>query len=640
MPQTATTAGEERILAEAPSGKVIDLLDLADEERVVSADVIRQLCIGHATKAVAPRGIWIRGAKVVEPLDLSFCTVPHPLRFELSKFDEPVNLIGAQFPRLWFLSGTLAGLQADGARIENDLRLSGSRICGEARLAHANIGTQLVCLGAKLAGENDVALMADSLEVGGTAFFDDLAATGTVRLRGARIGGQLEINNATLSCEGSDGCDALDAEAAEIALGVLMMGSSITGRVSFERARIGGQLDCTFTTLMHEDGVALDADEVVIGSLACLGNGFCAAGEINLRGAKIGGQLQCSAANLRCTKDGNPFNADGIDVGHDFVCEGLRTKGGEVRLLGAKIGGQLNCSGAALANEGGVALGADGVEVGGGVFLIGGFNATGEVRFPSSKIGSQFVCADASLANEGGVALMARDAAIADELIIGDVQIDGGVDLSGARAAILDDDLGRRADPLGSWATVRPLILEDFAYARFDHRANWDPGLRKNWIQQTAGFQPAAWQQLIEVYRAQGRDEEATGTAIAMHNDRMARAGLPWHRLAGRYVLRAVVGHGYKSWRALIWGAAIVAAFAVVVWNWSELFVPAGEGVAGSPQPVAYSIDTLLPFINLGQADDWVPTGWVRWVTWSVILLGWSLSTLFVAGFTRIVRSV
>jgi hypothetical protein len=34
-----------------------------------------------------------------------------------------------------------------------------------------------------------------------------------------------------------------------------------------------------------------------------------------------------------------------------------------------------------------------------------------------------------------------------------------------------------------------------------------------------------------------------------------------------------------------------------------------------------------------------MPTGWVRSVDWSVILLGWALSTIFVAGFTRIVRS-
>ena len=89
---------------------------------------------------------------------------------------------------------------------------------------------------------------------------------------------------------------------------------------------------------------------------------------------------------------------------------------------------------------------------------------------------------------------------------------------------------------------------------------------------------------------------------------------------------------------ALLLAAAIIAAFALVVGNWSELFLPE-QGVTGSPQPFAYAADTFFPIVDLGQADDWTPTGWVRWVAWSVILLGWSLSTIFVAGFTRIVRS-
>jgi hypothetical protein len=56
-------------------------------------------------------------------------------------------------------------------------------------------------------------------------------------------------------------------------------------------------------------------------------------------------------------------------------------------------------------------------------------------------------------------------------------------------------------------------------------------------------------------------------------------------------------------------------------------------------QPVAYAADTFLPIVDLGQQVDFTPTGWVRWVDWSVILLGWALTTIFVAGFTRIVRS-
>jgi hypothetical protein len=28
----------------------------------------------------------------------------------------------------------------------------------------------------------------------------------------------------------------------------------------------------------------------------------------------------------------------------------------------------------------------------------------------------------------------------------------------------------------------------------------------------------------------------------------------------------------------------------------------------------------------------------MRWIDWSVIILGWALTTIFVAGFTRILR--
>lgn len=88
-----------------------------------------------------------------------------------------------------------------------------------------------------------------------------------------------------------------------------------------------------------------------------------------------------------------------------------------------------------------------------------------------------------------------------------------------------------------------------------------------------------------------------------------------------------------------IWAVAIIAAFALIVWQSSGMFVSETEGLTSAPQPVAYAADTFLPIVDLGEAGDWMPTGWIRWIDWSVILLGWALSTIFVAGFTRIVRS-
>jgi hypothetical protein len=123
-----------------------------------------------------------------------------------------------------------------------------------------------------------------------------------------------------------------------------------------------------------------------------------------------------------------------------------------------------------------------------------------------------------------------------------------------------------------------------------------------------------------------------------MQNDRLTRGGLSWYRRAGRYVLRAVVGHGYRPWLAGAWAVAIIAIFALLVWQFPGMFV-SNPGVRGSPQSVAYAADTFMPIVDLGQKDDWQPIGWMRWLDWTVILLGWALTTIFVAGFTRIVRS-
>jgi hypothetical protein len=311
-----------------------------------------------------------------------------------------------------------------------------------------------------------------------------------------------------------------------------------------------------------------------------------------------------------------------------------------VQLVRARIAGDLHCDRATLSNEAGYALWAERAEIGGTVRLMGS-RPTGEVRLIGAKIGGDLFLNFAELVNtrwSDSLALEAKDTVIGGSLFLRRVEVSGGVDLCGARAATLVDDLGSRDSRLGSWDGAQPLILDDFAYTRFGHDATWDLRLRKHWLKATTGFQQAAWQQLIAVYRARSLDDEAARTAIALQDDRLARAGLPWYRRAGRIVLWAVVGHGYRPWLAGAWAVGIIAAFAFVVWNWSAMLVP-NQGVAAAPQPVAYAADVFLPIVNLGQADDYTATRWLRWVEWAVILLGWALTTLFVAGFTRVVRN-
>src|SRR6266511_2043603 len=425
MPEK-TTAGERRVLAGAASGELVDLSDLSDKQRVVSADLIRRLCVGPETADVDPRGIRIKGARIVEPLDLSFCTVPHPLRFEATTFDAMPDLSWANLPALWIEDSSFPGLQAQGIRVD-DLRLGSSEITGEVRLVNTRIGGQVDCSGATLTSENGVTLMAE----------------------GAEIDGDM----------------------------VLREGFSAIGEVRLIGARIAGQLDCSGAKLTNKGGVALFADGAEMSGDVCLRDGFSATGEVRLLGAKIGGLLYLSGATLT-NEGGVALFADGAVINGDvFLREGFSATG-EVRLLGARIGGQLDCPGATLTNEDGVALFAEGAEIKESVFLREGFSATGEVRVPGAKIGGHLDCSGATLVNEAGIALAARDATISSALIFRDVRVTGGVDLFRASATTLDDDLGQ-ADPLGSWRDVQPLVLDSFTYARFSHEAKWDSKLRR-----------------------------------------------------------------------------------------------------------------------------------------------------------------
>jgi hypothetical protein len=87
-PGRELTAGEQRLLATAPSGDLVDLSDLPEDERVISADLIRGLVVGAEATEVDPRGLRVKAARIVGELDLSFCKAPYPLRFEDTSFAE------------------------------------------------------------------------------------------------------------------------------------------------------------------------------------------------------------------------------------------------------------------------------------------------------------------------------------------------------------------------------------------------------------------------------------------------------------------------------------------------------------------------------------------------------------------------
>jgi hypothetical protein len=285
-----------------------------------------------------------------------------------------------------------------------------------------------------------------------------------LRLRGARITGQLDLENLSTDvnlmledCLLEEGVLARGAHLAGIGLTgcqiehyaepplngtglscrVLFLdrtritGHASSGAVRLVGAHIGGQLSFSNAELRNESGPALNADSLQVDQAMLLTGGFTATGSgglgaVRLAAAHIGGQLSFSNAELR-NESGPALNADSLQVGQAMLLTGGFTATGSgglgaVNLSGAHIGGQLACTQAKLRNESGPALSADSLQVDQDVFLRREFTATGTgglgaVNLSGAHIGGQLSFSNAELRNESGPALNA------DSLQVGQVML-------------------------------------------------------------------------------------------------------------------------------------------------------------------------------------------------------------------------
>jgi hypothetical protein len=49
-----------------------------------------------------------------------------------------------------------------------------------------------------------------------------------------------------------------------------------------------------------------------------------------------------------------------------------------------------------------------------------------------------------------------------------------------------------------------------------------------------------------------------------------------------------------------------------------------------------YTLDLILPVVNLGQQSSWNPQGASQAVAYALVIGGWVLATALVAGITRV----
>jgi hypothetical protein len=578
---------------------------------------------------------------------------------------------------------------------------NGFHVSGQVRLLAARIGGTLECDGGRFENpvrlgvpESGLALIADGAIVNGAVFLrNGFSAAGEVRLLGAQIGGYVDCTNATFKNPPQDHDEragiALNADNMRVKGSVfLRAGFHAEGEVRLPGAQIGGDLDLQNASISnprrpdipdggvalsagHPDisngGIALTADRAVVEGSVSLCKEFRADGEVRLLGAQIGGDLNCESGEFR-----NPgheaLSADRVRVtGSVFLRAGF-TSEGEVRLLGAEVGGNLECDGGTLKNPGHEALSADGVRVAENVFLRTGFTAQGDVRLLGAKVGGNLFCGEGTFTS-----LNAHTAAITGTLYWMGVKNSEGasLDLTNASAGALADDES-------SWPKLGNLSLDGFTYTRILYGPD-DAGTRLEWLERSNRFTPQPYRQLAKVLRETGDDRGARLVLFEMERLRRREKDRNWRARLWSLVLKKTIGYGQMPGLALWWLVVLMAVgFLFSYFGYFNGAIRPTDKDAyytfesrGHPpdyyprfHALVYSLEHSFPLVNLGQKDRWAPNpqgsghpvtgfpnflsparhlrvsaGFLRVWLFVQVILGWALATLFVAGLTGVVKS-
>jgi len=234
--------------------------------------------------------------------------------------------------------------------------------------------------------------------------------------------------------------------------------------------------------------------------------------------------------------------------------------------------------------------------------------------------------------------------------------------LNGAQVQFIIDDAG-------SWPQAGKLDIGQFRYQALGTLGVVSPvdvASRLHWLSLNAtSADPQPYDELARYYRSVGDMSSAARVLIA-RDDVLYSRSAPIRRVWGK-LLKVTVGYGHEPLRTVAWmvvvvlfGAALVSLGAragVMRLTWPENSpAPARHSTAGL-NPLLYSLDVFLPFVNLHQEQYWWPDetasgrceifgqmipvrgSLLRYYLWPQIIAGWLLSAVFVAVVTGLIQN-
>jgi hypothetical protein len=287
------------------------LASSADPGMRVRAAVVRELLLGRCGE-VDPRGVQIRGARIVGDLDLAHVTAVARLVLIECVLDR-VNLSRTVLPQLVLTGSRAAAINGDGVRVDGDLLLSQTRISGAGAmgalcLPNARIAGILDLQQSEVSNDSGPALHATSLQADGVllrgARMTGAGDLGSIRLSDAHVRGVLNMDGAEVCNDSGPAlhADRLRVDGLLFLREVRLTGRGARGTARLQGARVGGALNLQRAELRNDSGAAVDAADLEVGNNLCLAqmrvSGAGEKGAIRLRGTQVGGLLSMNNTEI------------------------------------------------------------------------------------------------------------------------------------------------------------------------------------------------------------------------------------------------------------------------------------------------------------------------------------------------------
>ncbi|MDA3627782.1 oxidoreductase [Saccharopolyspora oryzae] len=553
------------------------------------------------------------------------------------------------------------------------------QVRGEIRIPGAKVGGNLTLSGGTLRNRGRTALNANGIQIGGSLRCDvdptsgrPLSVAGVMFMPSAHIAGDVRLRDAVLEpgmmpprrgeSKHDDPTSTLIFDRGDIR-GDVQIDQNFRsgGTIRMVSARIGGDLRMAGASI--DLGWSRSAKAAVeqplralhIDGTEILGNVDASRadlhGQVRMVDVQVYGSFQLNRARLRGPRT-DVVQASRIKVGSNLDCRDTEIAG-SLQLQGARIGANVDLRSAQLtkpawhrhklAYKPSVDLRA--AQIARDLVCASGgrpFLAEGEVQLRRAQIGRQanfYGCrlGDGSSRN----AINAFGLVVQEFTLLPETAPQGRIMLRQAQCELL-------ADNAALWAASGGVDVEDFTYDNFTETIEPTDRAtvveRLGWLRANSGgrYQPGPYDQLAKVFRGNGNEEHAVTVLIEKQKRRyqaIAAATRPVFRLPVRLwsTLQLItVSYGFRPLRALIWLVLLTAAG--TSWFSFHQLHPINEEDHPVWNPFLYTVDQLVPIINLGHDVMWRAEGNSEWITVVLIAAGWILATTVAAGITRALR--